>query len=143
MKSLLTGAVHDRQVVSPLNPKKKKKRHRRFRWVADLVWEEILEGIGSETWVDWDDRLEKLEIEGEIRIGIGKRIVSVIEKRIVSAMVEQIVSVIEKQTVSLREISEIGVKLEPSLDVRAARAIPDHPNQKMKKSLKVFWSACA
>ena len=102
-----------------------------------------MEGIWSETWVDWDDRLERLEIERGIRIGIGKRVVSVIGKRIVSVIVEQIVSVIEKRIVSVREISEIGVKLEPSLDVRAARAIPDHPKQKMKKSLKVFWSSCS
>ena len=87
--------------------------------------------------------MERLEIERGIRIGTEKRIVSVIGKRIVSVIVERIASVIEKQIVSLMEVSGIGVKLGPSLDVRAARAIPDHPKQKMKKSLKVFWSACS
>jgi hypothetical protein len=50
MKIFPTSGMHDRRVVSPQYPKKKK-RHQQLR-VVDLVREEILEGIESETWAD-------------------------------------------------------------------------------------------
>jgi hypothetical protein len=68
----------------------------------------------------------------QVQSWIGKRIWNEIEKPSRNE--------IEKR-IGVEEISESGAKLEPSLGVKAERAIPNHPRPKMMKSLKALWSA--
>ena len=84
-------------------------------------------------------RLDELGIEREIRIEIVKQVRSGIGKRIWNEIEKPSWNEIEKR-IGVWEISESEAKLEPSLGVKAERAIPNHPRPKMKKSLKALWS---
>jgi hypothetical protein len=82
--------------------------------------------------------LEELEIEKEIRIEIEKQVRSEVLKQILNEIGKQSWNEIGKRILSVGVISESEAKLEPSLGAEAEQAIPNHPSQKMKKSLKAL-----